>query len=199
MDGEARKEVVRRAIDESFNKGNLGEELDEWVADDYQEHLPTPHGAVIDRDSYKGAIRALRAGFPDIEFKVEEIVAEGDELVAARNVWTGTHTGPFAGVQPTGRRVTVTAMGFNRVRDGKIVEHWGQIDMLGLLAQIGAVQMPGGPPGGGPPGGPPGGGPPRGGPPGGGPPGGGPPGGGPPGGGPPGGGPPAGGPPGERS
>ena len=80
-------------------------------------------------------------GLPDMDFRVEDMIAEGD-LVASRNVWHGTHTGPFRGMPPTGKKVTVTAMGFSRIKDGKVLEHWGQVDFLGLLQQIGVLPAP---------------------------------------------------------
>ena len=80
----------------------------------------------------------MRGGFPDIQWKLEETIAEGD-MVAARFTMSGTHHGAFLGVPPTGRAIKVQAMNFYRLSGGKFVEERGQPDLLSLLQQIGAV------------------------------------------------------------
>ena len=83
----------------------------------------------------------MRGGFPDIQWTLEEMVAEGDK-VAARFTMRGTHTGAFMGIPPSGKRFSVTSMGIYRIANGQIVEEHGLPDMLGILQQIGAVQPP---------------------------------------------------------
>jgi predicted ester cyclase len=80
----------------------------------------------------------MRGGFPDIQWTLEEIIAE-DDKIAARFTMRGTHQGPFLGVEPTGKSITVQAMNFYRLADGKFIEERGQPDLLSLLQQIGAV------------------------------------------------------------
>jgi steroid delta-isomerase-like uncharacterized protein len=80
----------------------------------------------------------MRGGFPDIQWTLEEIIAE-DDKIAARFTMRGTHHGPFLGVEPTGKSITVRAVNFYRLADGKFVEERGQPDLLSLLQQIGAV------------------------------------------------------------
>ncbi|WP_160320410.1 ester cyclase, partial [Rhizobium ecuadorense] len=80
----------------------------------------------------------MRGGFPDIQWTLEEIIAE-DDKIAARFTMRGTHQGPFLGVEPTGKSITVQAVNFYRLADGKFVEERGQPDLLSLLQQIGAV------------------------------------------------------------
>jgi predicted ester cyclase len=63
--------------------------------------------------------------------------------VAIRMHWQGTHTGPFGTIAPTGRSVTVTSIGIDRIADGKVVEGWGELDMLGMYEQLGTVLRPG--------------------------------------------------------
>jgi steroid delta-isomerase-like uncharacterized protein len=87
---------------------------------------------------YLAIIGMMRAGFPDIQWTLEELIAEGDK-VAARFTMRGTHKGTFFGVPPSGRKIEVKAMNFYRMNDGKIVEEHGQPDLLGLLQQIGAA------------------------------------------------------------
>ena len=89
---------------------------------------------------YLTVIGMMRAGFPDIQWTLEEMIAEGDK-VAARFTMQGTHQGAFFGIPPSGKKIEVTAMNFYRVSDEKFVEEHGQPDLLGLLPQIGAVPM----------------------------------------------------------
>lgn len=80
----------------------------------------------------------FHAGFPDLHYDVQELVSHADRVVA-RWIATGTHSGPFMGVQPTGRHVTVPGTDEFRAADGRLAETWVCSDMLGLLAQIGGV------------------------------------------------------------
>jgi predicted ester cyclase len=77
-----------------------------------------------------------------LHFTVEDIIAEGDKVVA-RLTARGTQQGEFMGIPPTGKRATVTAIDINRMVGGKSVEHWLEMDTLGLLQQLGVVPMPG--------------------------------------------------------
>ena len=87
---------------------------------------------------YLTIIGMMRGGFPDIQWTLEEMVAEGDK-VAARFTMRGTHRGTFFGVPPTGNPIVVQSINFYRLSGGQFVEEHGQPDMLGLLQQIGAV------------------------------------------------------------
>jgi steroid delta-isomerase-like uncharacterized protein len=89
---------------------------------------------------YLAIIGMMRAGFPDIQWSLDEVIAEGDK-VAARFTMRGLHQGEFFGVPPSEKRIEVKAMNFYRIADGKFVEEHGQPDLLGLLQQIGAVPV----------------------------------------------------------
>ena len=89
---------------------------------------------------YLEIIGMMRGGFPDIQWTLEEMIAE-DDKVAARFTMRGTHQGAFFGVPPTGKKIAVQAMNFYRLSGGQFVEERGQPDLLGLLQQIGAVPM----------------------------------------------------------
>nr|WP_294947444.1 ester cyclase [uncultured Mucilaginibacter sp.] len=88
-------------------------------------------------DGYLEIINMMRSGFPDIQWKIEDLVAE-DEKVAVRFTMHGTHKAPFFGVAATGKSIHVQAMNFYRISHAQIVEEFGQPDLLGLLQQIGA-------------------------------------------------------------
>jgi steroid delta-isomerase-like uncharacterized protein len=103
-------------------------------------HVPGRPEPVRGPSGYLEIIGMMRGGFPDIQWKLEEMIAEGD-MVAARFTMRGTHNGAFFGVPPTGRKIEAQAMNFYRFSGGKIVEERGQPDLLGLLQQIGAIPM----------------------------------------------------------
>ena len=81
------------------------------------------------------------SAFPDTQMTVEDELADGDK-VATRWTATGTHTGELMGIPPTGKQVTVTGMDINRLVGGKIVEHWGEFDQMGMMQQLGVVPAP---------------------------------------------------------
>ena len=87
---------------------------------------------------YLSIIQMMRGGFPDIQWVLEEMVAEGNK-VAARFTMRGTHGGPFFGVPPSGNKISVQALNLYRLSQGQFVEERGQPDMLALLQQIGAL------------------------------------------------------------
>ncbi|QDN84301.1 ester cyclase [Streptomyces sp. S1A1-7] len=90
------------------------------------------------RDTYLGIVAANMKAFPDLRWTVEDMRAEGD-TVAIRYTMTGTHMGPFAGVEATGRAIRAESMAFYRLAHGKIVEERAQLDMLSILQQMGAI------------------------------------------------------------
>ncbi|WP_262055670.1 ester cyclase [Streptomyces sp. STR69] len=90
------------------------------------------------RDTYLGIVAANMKAFPDLKWTVEDMRAEGD-TVAVRYTMTGTHEGPFAGVEGTGRKIHAESFAFYRLSHGKIVEERAQLDMLGILQQMGAL------------------------------------------------------------
>ena len=101
-------------------------------------HVPGRSESMRGPAGYLAIIGMMRGGFPDIQWTLEELIAEGDK-VAARFTMRGTHLGAFFGVPSTGKRIEVQAMNFYRFSDRQIVEERGQPDLLGLLQQIGAV------------------------------------------------------------
>ena len=86
-------------------------------------------------EGYLAIIGMMRSGFPDIQWTLEETIAE-DDRVAARFTMRGTHQGPFFGVPPTGRPIAIQAMNFYRLSNEQFVEEYGMPDMMGLMQQI---------------------------------------------------------------
>lgn len=96
----------------------------------------------LEAEAWTGFAASFAAAFPDLRLTVEDILAEGDR-VAARVTFRGTHRGEFQGIPPTGRQVTFSSIELNRMAGGKVAEHWVELDLLGLLRQLGAVPTPG--------------------------------------------------------
>jgi predicted ester cyclase len=85
--------------------------------------------------------QAWHSAFPDEETTFEDQIGEGDKVVS-RMTSRATHVGELMGIPPTGEKITVTGIWIDRVVDGKIVERWGQVDMLGVMRQLGATSAP---------------------------------------------------------
>jgi steroid delta-isomerase-like uncharacterized protein len=134
------KELVRRLLEEDISRG------DEAVAaaiihPDFVDHTNPPgmqHGLA----GHLAIVRLFRAAFPDQWWQIEDLIAEGDKVVA-RTTMTGTQSGEFFGIPPTGRPVRVAGVHILRIADGRIAEHWGTNDDLGLMRQLGALPVPG--------------------------------------------------------
>ncbi len=139
--GEKNKATYRRFVEEVINKGNV-EVIPELYQADYVDHSRPP-GAPEGLDGVRMIPKMFRGAFPDLHFTIELMVAEGD-LVATYVTGRGTNDGPFMGHPATGRKAQWASMGFFRVADGKIAEHWGSPDLLTLLTQLGAIPSPGG-------------------------------------------------------
>jgi steroid delta-isomerase-like uncharacterized protein len=134
-DPEANKALVGRYVEEVWHQGNL-DAADEMVAPDFVGHFP--EGEAIGIEGAKEHVIAFRTPFPDIHFTIEDMIAEGDK-VAARLTFDGTHTGEMMGIPPTGVQTTVTGIFILQIGDGKLVEVWSIVDMLGIMQQLGVM------------------------------------------------------------
>jgi steroid delta-isomerase-like uncharacterized protein len=136
MTTEANKAVMQR-FTEFINTASekLATEL---VSPNAIFHVPGRPEPMRGPAGYLAIIGMMRSGFPDIQWTLEDTVAEADK-VAARFTMRGTHQGAFFGVPPTGKKIEVQAMNFYRFSSGQIVEEYGQPDLLGLMQQIGAI------------------------------------------------------------
>jgi steroid delta-isomerase-like uncharacterized protein len=129
-------------IEEAWNANNL-DALDALFAADFVQHNPVP-GMPASLDMAKQAHQMSLQAFPDRRTSVEDIVAEGDQ-VAVRMRMTGTNRGglPWFGIPANDRPIDVQYISIYRVQDGKVVEHRAQMDLLGLMQQLGAIPSPG--------------------------------------------------------
>jgi steroid delta-isomerase-like uncharacterized protein len=139
MSSEDNKAIVRHYLEEAWNQGNLSI-IDELAAPNYARYV-SGQGSPLNREGQKQRIASFREALPDVHLSIDDLVAEGDRVVFRITI-AGTQTGTLMGVAPTGRRVTISAIDIVRLVDGKIEEHWGQMDMLGLLQQLGALPTP---------------------------------------------------------
>lgn len=133
MSLEENKEIVRR-YQEAYNTSNW-----EALADVLAADVITPNiisGMPPGIEGAKAVHQKTLLGMPDYYTTIEDLIAEGDKVVA-RVRMTGTHTGNFYGIEPTGRLVNLTSIYIVRIANGKIVEHWGEEDGVAVLRQLG--------------------------------------------------------------
>lgn len=126
---------------DALNQGRM-EAVDEAFAGDYYGHyagMPDVPG----REGQRQLVSAVRSGFPDINFTVEDRLVEGDKVFVRWSA-TGTHLGEFSGIPATGKKVTVTGMVIHQMAEGKIQESWECVNTLSLLQQMGVVPEMGG-------------------------------------------------------
>jgi len=132
---EDNERLYRRLIEEVFNRGNL-EVADDLVAPGSVEHQRSGMG-----DGAEGVKRVagtLRRAFPDFTLTIEDLVVSGDK-VWARQRGGGTNLGSFAGRPATGKRGVIDVIDICRFQDGKMVEHWGVPDQLGMMVSLGLI------------------------------------------------------------
>jgi predicted ester cyclase len=115
--------MLSNRVAQAISEGDL-EALDELMAPELA-------------NEFKRDVAEIRRAFPDYAGTNVEQIAEGEE-VANRFVFLGTHLGEFEGVNPTGKRVEFVGHSIDRVVEGKIVESWVEVDMLGVMRQLGA-------------------------------------------------------------
>lgn len=127
-------ERLARLLFEEGLSGNDSTVLDRTVAAEFTFHA-RGQSFTIPRQGLWALTRPIRSGFPDIQFRVVEVVSEGDRF-AARLSFTGTHLGEWGGLEPTGRRVRVTEMFMCRIESGLVAECWQEWDEWGLREQL---------------------------------------------------------------
>lgn len=140
MSVEQNKAEFRRMIDEVFNKGNVST-IDELLSPNFVEREVLPPGTPSGREGVKQLTMLFRSAFPDFNVSIDDIIAEGDKIVA-RTTWNGTQKGEFMGIPPSGKRVSFDVIDIVRISGGKFVEHWGVMDTSALMQQLGVIPAP---------------------------------------------------------
>jgi len=140
MSTEDNKIRVRQLYDAVFNQHNLAA-IDDFFAHDVVDHS-LPPGAPGGIEGVRATIGMFLGAFPDLRITVDDLIAEGDTVVAR---WTlqGTHQGAALGMPPTGKQFSIPGVSIIRLAGGKSVEQWVVNDQLGLFQQLGLVPAPG--------------------------------------------------------
>src|SRR6266404_5816896 len=131
------KTVIRRLFEELWNKGNLSV-ADQLFAPNYTHHDPSTPDVGLGPESEKKRATLYRTAFPALRLTIEDIVAEG-ETVVARWSCRGTHKGELNGIAPTGKQFNITGVSIARFTNGKMFEGFVNWDALGLMQQLGVV------------------------------------------------------------
>ena len=131
---EVNKAVMRRLIEEGFNKRNFSVINEMYLDCVYR----SPVTGEIRGEAVKQFFQSVLGAFPDARYTVEDQLAEG-EKVATRWSCSGTHKGELMGIAPTGKPVRISGMITDRIVDGKIAEEWSEWDALGMMQQMGVV------------------------------------------------------------
>ncbi|MEW1847137.1 ester cyclase [Nonomuraea angiospora] len=138
---EARNKETYHRFHEAINSGDLeviAKAIDEFVHPDGRFHA-TELAGVTAVQAQKRIWEILLRAFPDIHVTVEDLLAEGDKIVARQTV-TGTNSGEYRGMPPTGRSVTYNEIFIARFADGRIIDLWGVVDVYSQLRQLGLIQ-----------------------------------------------------------
>ncbi len=135
-----KKAVVERFVEEYKNRQNPNI-VDELVAKDCEVHIPLP-GLPPGREGMRINGQMMCGAFPDVRVEREFFLVDGD-IVVERAKAAATHKGELMGMLPTGKKVTWTELHAYRVKEGQITEVWSEADFMGVMVQLGAVQMPG--------------------------------------------------------
>jgi predicted ester cyclase len=140
---EHNKRLVRRALQEIYADGNL-QVANELIHPDFMDHEPAHPEQPTGPECVKQTVRQLHDAFGDLRFEVKDEIAEGDRVVQLV-IMSGRNTGSLMGREPTGKEFAVRHTYIWRIAGDQIVEHWGTRDDLGLLGQLGFLQMREGP------------------------------------------------------
>ncbi len=136
MSAEQNKSIVRRWVEEGWNKRNTAL-IDQLFTPNFYQHETGPE-TVNSSETLKPFVAGYLSAFPDLQFTIEDLVAEGDKVVW-RFKATGNNTGPFMGGPATGKSVAVTGIIIFRLENSRMAEAWLNLDVLGLLQQVGII------------------------------------------------------------
>jgi steroid delta-isomerase-like uncharacterized protein len=134
---ETNRQFFDRWFGEVWNKGNYDVAY-QVIDPDFTVHGAGGQDVKQGPEGVVGLVKTWREAFPDGQMIIHDVVSEGD-IVAIRMTWEGTHSGDFYGIPPSNKKIHCTSIGLDRVRNGKVSEGWGELDMLGMMQQMGAM------------------------------------------------------------
>ena len=140
MSTEDNKALVRRFYEEVFNQKNTTA-IAEFIDPTFVDHS-LPPGLPGGIEGARQYIGMYMTAFPDLHLTVEDMIAEGDKVVA-RFTGSGTQQGAYMNIPPTGKQMTATVIDMFRIAGSKFVEHWLEFDALGMMQQLGVIPAPG--------------------------------------------------------
>jgi steroid delta-isomerase-like uncharacterized protein len=141
MSTEQNRALARQLVEGVINQGDTSL-IDELMHPDFVEHEELPPGVPPGREAPKVLFAMMRSAFPDINATIEHLIAEDDKVVL-HMTWTGTQTGEFMGMPPSGNRMSISVIDILGIAEGKFVAHWGLMDNMAMMQQLGAMPAPG--------------------------------------------------------
>ena len=142
MGTQENKANATRFLEEVMNRGNLSV-IDDLTGKDFVDHQAPP-GVPPTPEGFKAFVTMFRAAFPDLHYTLDDTIAEGDKVVTYTTAH-GTMKGDLMGMPASGKSATWSEIHITRFENGKAAEHWGVVDQLGMLVQLGFAQAPGQP------------------------------------------------------
>jgi len=125
-------QIARRYYEDVWDQGDM-EAAEELVAPEI-----VLNGWAPGLEGLKEVIVGTRRSFPDLKYTIEDVIQEDDKVVV-RFLFQGTHRGVYRDIEPTGIEISYSGIGIWRVENGKLVEHWSNVDLYGLMQQLGAI------------------------------------------------------------
>lgn len=134
---QANARLIERYFEEVWNQGKV-DVLDELLTSDYQNHSPGLPDPLPGPAGLKPIVLMMRSGIPDLHYAIDDLVVAADRVAACVHM-TGTHTGSFFGIAPTGKTIDVRQMQIEWIRDGRICQHWRITEDLKMMRQLGVI------------------------------------------------------------
>jgi predicted ester cyclase len=138
------KAIVERIFNELWHGASRMETLEELIAPDHVFHFHSSLNAVpeVGHQGYRQVLEGFASVFPDNRATIEPVIVDEGDFIVNRWLFVGTQLGPLGNIPPTGKRVSVSGLDITRISGGKAAETWVYADNLGMLMQLGVVNLP---------------------------------------------------------